>query len=461
MIRKIFRFVSATVLALIAMGTAWAQIQELEEQSEAEPMPEVTWLERDYALSDWGGVRTALEDRGVSFFGGYSAEVWGNTTGGLERGTVYTGWLDFGVDLDFDKLADWEGASFRSSWMWLSGRDASEDLVGNILTISNIAGFSTFRAFELWFQQNLFDDVISIRAGQLAADEEFIISDTAGWFLNGTFGWPALASETLPNGGPAYPLATLGVRLAIHPTEWFSFLSAVFQGNPFEENVNRHGFRWRLSEENGFTFINEAQFRWSEAPLPGTVKFGGFANTENFERANGSADSVWGNLGFYGVIDQTLYHEPGITVPAAPTHDKSGKSVVAPSKSFKEPAMEIEPSTQGLNVFARAGFTPQDRNFVGFYFDTGLAYTGLIPGRDDDVAGVALGYVDLTDGAAQGLFDEGSREVGYEMVVEATYAAQITPWLKIQPDAQYIIRPGATGDLGNAFVLGGRVSVVF
>ncbi len=450
---KILSFTFVGALALALTFPAVAQEEFLDRQTEASASPTRSYLEGDYGFGDFGGLRTDLEDRGISLFGGYAVEVWGNTSGGLKRGTVYTGLLDFGVDLDFGKLAGIEGLTFRSSWLWLSGRDASEDLVGNIFTTSNIAGFNTLRAFELWLEQSLLDDRLSIRVGQLSADEEFIISDTAGTFLNGTFGWPALASEALPNGGPAYPLATLGVRVAIHPTEWFSFLSGAFQGNPFGEDVNRHGFRWRLDDENGYTFINEAQFRWNEVALPGTVKFGGFANTEFFERSNGSGEEVYGNFGFYGIADQALYREPGTPVPAAVTSKDA--------KSFKEPVSVIEPSNQGLNAFVRAGFTPQDRNFIGFYLDTGFAYTGLIPTRDNDVFGVALGYADLSDDAAQATFDEGSRKVGYEIVIEATYDIEVTPWLHVQPDAQYVIRPGATGDLGNAFVLGGRASIVF
>ena len=47
------------------------------------------------------------------------------------------------------------------------------------------------------------------------------------------------------------------------------------------------------------------------------------------------------------------------------------------------------------------------------------------------------------------------------MVLEFAYKAILTPWLYIQPDAQFIINSGATQDLRNAFVLGGRVSINF
>jgi carbohydrate-selective porin OprB len=66
-----------------------------------------------------------------------------------------------------------------------------------------------------------------------------------------------------------------------------------------------------------------------------------------------------------------------------------------------------------------------------------------------------------TNGARKTLELEGSRGVGAEMVLEFTYKAILTPWLYVQPDAQFIINPGATQDLSNAFVIGGRVSINF
>ena len=107
------------------------------------------WWKWEYATGDWLGMRTKLEDKGVDISGGYTAEVWGNTTGGLKTGAVFTGLLDFGAKLDLEKLVGWKGASVSTRWLWLSGRDASEDLVGNFLTISNIAGFNTLRMGEL------------------------------------------------------------------------------------------------------------------------------------------------------------------------------------------------------------------------------------------------------------------------------------------------------------------------
>jgi porin len=152
-----------------------------------------------------------------------------------------------------------------------------------------------------------------------------------------------------------------------------------------------------------------------------------------------------------------VYREPARLEPAAGLSG-DGKSV-APSKTGIQAAEGS--SKQGLGWFGRIAFGPQNRNFVGFYFDSGLVYTGMIPTRDEDEFGVGFVYAQLTNGARRTLELEGSRGVGAEMVLEFTYKAILTPWLYVQSDAQFIINPGATQDLSNAFVIGGRVSIDF
>ena len=439
------------------------------------------WWKWDYATGNWFGVRTALEDRGVEISGGYTAEVWGNTTGGLEQGAVYTGLLDFGATADLEKLVGWKGASVSTTWIWLSGRDASEDLVGNFLTVSNIAGFNTLRMLELWFQQDFLqrgDDAppgLSIRVGQLTADSEFVISDYGALFTNGTFGWPAFLYTNIPEGGPGYPVGTLGVRVAVNPWEWITVQSAVFQGNVFAQDVNRHGFKWDLNPDLGYFWINELQVRWNQSEdtnaLPGQAKFGAWFQTADFadpffdenglpladSSSSGSPKTHPWNFGFYWILDQMLYREPR-KLAAGTGLGKDGNSV--PTANGSKQIIE-KPSKQGLGWFGRIAFEPQNRNFVGFYFDTGLVYAGLIPTRDEDEIGIGFVYAQLTNGARQTLELEGSRRVGAEMVLELTYKAVLTPWLYIQPDAQLIINPGATQDLNNALVIGGRVSINF
>jgi len=55
-----------------------------------------------------------------------------------------------------------------------------------------------------------------------------------------------------------------------------------------------------------------------------------------------------------------------------------------------------------------------------------------------------------------------------EPIIEATYRAYLTPWLKIRPDLQYVFNPGAgiptqqsSEPLRNALVVGVRMMVNF
>jgi len=232
--------------------------------------------------------------------------------------------------------------------------------------------------FELWFQQNLLEDKISIRVGQLAADSEFVISDYAGLFINGTFGWPAFVYMNLPEGGPGYPMGTLGTRLALNPVDWFTFQAAAFQGNVFAQDVNRHGFRWRLDAETGYTFLNEAQVRWNhrddEMGLAGQFKAGAWMQTGSSADALGESTAS-GNYGFYAIVDRMLFREPGEEKSAPGGLSKNAKPVVdgKGGKDFKSP-VTYEKSEQGLGWFGRIAFAEANRNFVNFYFDTGLTH---------------------------------------------------------------------------------------
>jgi porin len=386
---------------------------------------------------DLGGRRTALAGKGVTFSAQYAAEIWGNAMGGESTGAVYTGLMTLQGNVDLQKLLGWQGATFSTRCYWLSGHDVSADYVGNIFTVSSLAGFPTFRMNELWLQQNFLNDRISIRVGQLGADSEFDISTYSVVFLNSTFGWSPHLSTNLPNNGPSYPMGTPGVRVALRPVDWLTYRGAVLQGNPLAQDVNRYGFRWDLTPPNGYFSIHELSFRMNHGPesesLPGTFKVGGWFDTA----PNQNAGSVqpW-NYGFYFVADQMLYRVPD-----------AGKTKAA----------EATVTNKGLGVFTHVGFAPSNFSSINFYVDGGLNYRGLIPTRDNDILGVAFAYGHLRTGS-QNSDDRSNR--GYESVVEVTYQIDVTSWLNVQPDLQYVIHPSGT-NIPNAFVLGARASVSF
>jgi porin len=394
---------------------------------------------------DWSGLRTRLADEGITFNMQYAAEVWSNVTGGERTGTVYTGLMSLQGNVDLQKLVGWQGANVSTRWYWLSGQDISATNLGNnIFTVSNMAGFPTFRMSELWFQQNFLNDRISMRLGQLAADTQFGVPTYETVFLNATFGWSPDLYTNVPNGGPAYPMGAPGVQLALTPLNWLTY-QGLFQGNVFAQNVNRHGFRWDLSPSNGYFSIHELIFRTNERAgdngLPGEFKIGGWFDTAPDPDAGST--QPW-NYGLYFIGNQMLYRVPQpASVPVIAT---SGQQTTVPSLTDK-----------GLGIFTDIGLAPRNSSVINFYVDCGLNYKGLIPTRDNDVLGVGFAYGHLNNNP-QG--KEGGSNPGYEMVFEATYQIVLTPWLSFQPDLQYVMQPSST-DIPNALVLGGHAAISF
>ena len=46
-------------------------------------------------------------------------------------------------------------------------------------------------------------------------------------------------------------------------------------------------------------------------------------------------------------------------------------------------------------------------------------------------------------------------------MIEVAHRFQLTPWSYFQPDIQYVIDPGGTGDIPNALVIGAQMGFTF
>ena len=198
-----WRWMGLIAVAAIGVGTSGARAAEPAEK------PKSIW-EQDTLTGDWGGARAALKEKnGIDITLNYIGETFSVLSGGLNRGTTYEGRLEFSVDTELEKLIGWKGASTHFTVYQIhNGGSNVLDNVGSISDPSNIDALATTRLFTAWYQQTFYDDRISLRLGQLAADDDFILSPTAGGLINGTFGWAALFAADMLSGGPAYPVAT-------------------------------------------------------------------------------------------------------------------------------------------------------------------------------------------------------------------------------------------------------------
>lgn len=410
--------------------SVWAQAQRSDEPVEFS-QPTLT--------GDWGGLRSDLERRGVTFTLNYTNDFLANVRGGIGRGAIGIGAFQPQLDLDLGKLVGWDGGRFHTHGLITHGSAFSPTYLGNILAVSNLEAGPVARLYSFWYEQNAFNDRLSVRAGLMSADSQFLQSKTAANFINNGISWPTFLAANLPAGGPAYPLPAPGVRLRIKPRDDVAFQAAVFSGDPSGGNGSNQNLPLPtgtvFSFRGGAFVIAELSYLPNQAKdaagLPGAYRIGAWHHTsprfgdQRFDNTGRSlADPMstgiplehTGDSGIYGVVDQMLYRAPG--------------------------------SDRGLSGFVRAGGVPNDRNLINFYADAGLLYKGLIAGRPDDKIGVATGYARVGDNA-RGL----DSDIGFfgnffypvrsgEVMVEMIYQAQLAPWWMLQPEVQYIVRPG-------------------
>ena len=141
---------------LVGVGATSGFGQWLEGAVDGIPSPSIaTSLPQN---GDPGGFRKWLSKYGVTYGAIYTGEVLGNLGGGIRRGAIVEGKLETQVRIDFEKLAQIRGLTFFSNQFQIHGSgNPGRDLVGNLITISNIEALPSTRLSEAWFEQKFFE----------------------------------------------------------------------------------------------------------------------------------------------------------------------------------------------------------------------------------------------------------------------------------------------------------------
>ena len=279
-------------------------------------------------------------------------------TGGFERGQALHGLaLLHGSWKPAGKTGEGAGLTGYASLLGLAGQGPTRRYLGDFLAASNIEGYESFRLYSWWLQAAGQD--WSLRAGALLADEEFTGTAVGGNFFNSAFGWPAFISANIVNTGPAFFVAAPGLRLEKTWGETAAWRLGIYDGDTFDSptgdpTVNRYGLHYQVGGAQGWFLISEAAF----TPAGGStrLKVGAWLHTADFadvrDDASGQPFAVSGrdprnhssNHGLYAIVEHTLSGESG----------QAGH----------------------LEVYARVGGAPGDRNAISWAVDTGLGWTG-------------------------------------------------------------------------------------
>lgn len=394
------------------------------------------WLTGDYATGTWGGLRTHLEEHGVTFEGAYTTDILAvrNGNAGSGDGWDYAGRIDFGVELDFEKIAGLAGFSIYASGAWSSGQDLSDRKVGNLFAVQEIYTGREIRLTQLYAQQRLFDDMLTVKIGRLTAEADFLASDIYVNYVNGGInGAPA----NVPGSNFGYttaPFAQWGVVAAVEPVEHLRFAVGVYNADEKTIDDRRNGTRFTLDPEDGVFAIGELSYAWNQLEeaedgkepaipegMPGLAKLGIFGESGDREDLKDGRDKD-GNVGFYLSLEQMVYREQGTT-------------------------------DQGLTPWGVIAFQPrQSISELPVFFGAGLVYKGLIPSRDEDSAALGFFY-----GRLSGDINPG----GSEKILEVAYTLQLTPWFFVRPDLQLVFDPAGVSGADTAVVFGAEVGITF
>jgi porin len=410
----------------------------------------------DHLLGDWWGLRTRLEDQGITPSLTFVSNLAGNPVGGLRRGFTDADNLGLNVNCDLDKLYGLTGGQFHFSTSQRSGANLSAIDVGNTFTIQQVYGRETWQVINVEYLQKLLGGRVELRMGRIAAGDVFDVSPYDYVFMqNAIDGNPVGIFLNAP-GMTAYPNATWGLELKVQTTDRTYVRGGAYNGDiQHTHEIWHHGLDWSM---RGPLFaIGEAVYQVNQLKddpgLPGNYKFGIWYDGHTYQDFGtkvfgAKAPSLGiaphpmrdGNFGFYGLFDQVLIR-------------------------FGSPDEKI---LRGFGVTGCVQAAPlQDRSQMPLFFEAAILARGIFPQRPRDVAGFGIMYGRFSSELrnAQRLAQSLDPTVGVqqeELVMEWNYTFRFRNGaFFFEPDLQYIIRPGGTGNIPNALVVGAQVGLNF
>ena len=417
------------------------------------------WFDGNALTGDWWGVRNFLDDSGVELSASYTNNIAGNPVGGMSQSFAYADNFSFGMQLDFEKLIKWQGLTLTVSALDRNGSNLSARNIGNQFTVQQVYGTETVVFYALVLEQRLLEDKLGIKLGRFSTGDDFASSPLYWLYMNnGIDGNP----QALPvnTAFTSYPASVWGARLRVDPSpEWFA-MGGIYQATSL--NLYRdHGLDWSINNSDGVLMIGQVGWtpEFFKKPaaaskpsdgkslaegktvrpvspdagmqgLPGHYWFGAYYSPWQFAQF-GSTETASNSYGFYWHADQMVWQEdPG--------------------------------SDQGLTLWSAFVLSPQQNiSKLPFQVNSGIVYKGLVPARDHDTTMLGFVYGNFSDDYAGTVAATGAGTPSYEIALEADYRIQVTKFAYIQPNVQWIINPGGTGNNPNALVLGAQMNVTF
>src|SRR6266550_7672990 len=332
----------------------------------------------------------------------YDGAAFADLAGGLRRGTTYLGTLRFQLTADGSRLAGVPGMTLFVAGLNIHGGHPSS-FAGDAQGVSNLEGPARSMLYEGWIQQNLFRNQLSILIGRYDLNTEFYRLQSAGLFLNSSFGIGPELSQSGRSGPSIFPNTSVGARIA-----WKPVRSVVVRAATFNEGLLMSEFAYLFRPDAKDTSPRNPHFRLGRmAGLPPyTAKF---------------ALGTWHYSGKYPDLREPIQHK-----------GSSGAYMLADVTVYKDSA---RPSRR-VSLWGQFGIGDARVNRFARYTGAGVVMSGPLKARENDELGVAIAVAHNG-----GHFAAGSNVTRAETTFECSYLAPITSHLAIQQDVQYVIHP--------------------
>ena len=415
-----------------------------------------SWLAQRTATGTWGGARDALELRGVSIELAWAADFAGNVSGGERRGSGYAGFAVAGLGVDLEKLVGLHGTALTVSGLWASGRDVSEEDIGNLFAVQEAFAPGDVYLGQLALSQALLDDTVTVQAGRLFAGDVFATSPLWNYYVSGGIN-ANLNSISSNIFFPVTQATTWGARVFYQPTKEWGFIVGGYNTDPAVAAPSRHGVDFSLDMSKGALTIAQVTYSHNQSRdltgLPGSVTLGGYYGRGRFPQLDDPTRTDRGNYGLYLYFDQMLFRGEWLEFPG-PEHLRADASYAVRGKHpYIHQHAAPKDRAHGLTVWGAVFAAPREViNQEMVQVAGGLLYHGMFPGRDHDVTAV---------GVISGIFSDRLPRQGAETVIEVNHRFQLTRWFYVTPDFQYVIHPNGFASVGNAAVFAGELAIAF
>ncbi len=425
LLQEVFCWKVIVLCFQIFPGLVWAHhLEQTEEFSDG-------FFQQETLTGNWNGFRTRLQKQGWVPELNYSGGIFYNPLGAIENRVDYAGFLEIDLHADLESIMGWPHARALVDLIHLHGTDPSANLF-TTQTVSNLEASDQFKVFLAWIEQFGWDGKLSLKAGIYSLDTEFDFKKSANLFINGVFGTGIDLSETGINGPAIFPNSGLGARLYLEPFDRWYLQVAVIDGIPGDPE-DPTGTNIQLSSNDGLQIASETGYRF-------------------LQKGNREAKVALGSLMFTtNIPDLTEVNENGTPVPRSNTFGIYG--------FFDWPVtFERMDPYQGANVFLRFGAADSNVARFDFTLTGGIVYTGLFPGRPQDILGLGFSGAWNSDKFQK---SQPLELQGQEWAFEISHQISISPGFEIQPNIQYFINPGSRADIADAFYLGGTFNLAF